>query len=208
MHLNPYIGFNDNCAEALKFYEKVLDAKVLATFKYGESPMAGVAGCRCDVALLRSRGAGGVAGLGGTVAIGARAEPGSIVITVEDNGVGISEGDLQRVGEPYFQARASYDRRHGGTGLGLSIVKGLVRLHGGELSIRSRVGEGTRVTVCLPLDCERTNAASRPTASGGHDSDDHIGYFKRPAPAASIAAPPAVSEIAPTQSEIVVKKSA
>jgi cell cycle sensor histidine kinase DivJ len=145
---------------------------------------------------------------GGTVAIGARAEAGSIVITVEDNGVGISEGDLQRVGEPYFQARASYDRRHGGTGLGLSIVKGLVRLHGGELSIRSRVGEGTRVTVCLPLDCERTNAASRPTASGGHDSDDHIGYFKRPAAAASIAATPAVREIAPTQSEIVVKKSA
>ena len=145
---------------------------------------------------------------GGKVAIGARAEAGSIVITVEDNGVGISEGDLQRVGEPYFQARASYDRRHGGTGLGLSIVKGLVRLHGGELSIRSRVGEGTRVTVCLPLDCERTNPAGRPTASGGHDTDDHIGYFKRPAPAASIAAPPAVSEIAPTQSEIVVKKSA
>ena len=145
---------------------------------------------------------------GGKVAIGARAEAGSIVITVEDNGVGISEGDLLRVGEPYFQARASYDRRHGGTGLGLSIVKGLVRLHGGELSIRSRVGEGTRVTVCLPLDCERTNPAGRPNASGGHDTDDHIGYFKRPAPAASIAAPPAVSEIAPTQSEIVVKKSA
>jgi cell cycle sensor histidine kinase DivJ len=63
------------------------------------------------------------------------------------------------VGEPYFQARASYDRRHGGTGLGLSIVKGLVRLHGGEISIRSRVGEGTRVSVRLPLDCERAQPA-------------------------------------------------
>jgi len=40
MHLNPYIGFKDNCAEALAFYEKVLGAKVLVTFKYGESPMA------------------------------------------------------------------------------------------------------------------------------------------------------------------------
>jgi cell cycle sensor histidine kinase DivJ len=37
----------------------------------------------------------------------------------------------------------------------LSIVKGLVRLHGGDLDIRSRVGEGTRVSVRLPIDCER-----------------------------------------------------
>ncbi len=92
---------------------------------------------------------------GGKVVISARADAGAIVFTVEDNGIGISEEDLARVGEPYFQARSSYERRHAGTGLGLSIVKGLVRLHGGEFSIRSRVGEGTRVSVRLPLDCER-----------------------------------------------------
>lgn len=40
MKLNPYINFNGNCAEALKFYEKALSAKVLMTFSYGESPMA------------------------------------------------------------------------------------------------------------------------------------------------------------------------
>jgi cell cycle sensor histidine kinase DivJ len=145
---------------------------------------------------------------GGKVTIGARAEAGSVVITVEDSGVGISESDLQRVGEPYFQARASYDRRHGGTGLGLSIVRGLVRLHGGELSIRSRVGEGTRVTVLLPLDCERARSANRPIAAVGHDVDNRAGYFKRPVPAASVAAPPAVNGAAPAQNEIVVKKSA
>ena len=83
---------------------------------------------------------------------------------VEDNGVGINEDDLARVGEPYFQARASYDRRHGGTGLGLSIVKGLIRLHGGELDIRSRVGEGTRVSVRLPIDCERVHIRPLPAA--------------------------------------------
>jgi two-component system, cell cycle sensor histidine kinase DivJ len=92
---------------------------------------------------------------GGTVTVGASSDAGHITFVVEDDGVGINEDDLARVGEPYFQARASYDRRHGGTGLGLSIVKGLVRLHGGEMDIRSRVGEGTRVSVCLPLDCER-----------------------------------------------------
>ncbi len=79
---------------------------------------------------------------GGKVTLSARAEAGHMTFVVEDTGVGISDEDLARVGEPYFQARASYDRRHGGTGLGLSIVKGLVRLHGGDMEIRSRVGDG------------------------------------------------------------------
>ena len=98
---------------------------------------------------------------GGKVTISMRAEATAVTFAVEDNGVGIGEEDLARVGEPYFQARTSYDRRHGGTGLGLSIVKGLVRLHGGEMNIRSRVGEGTRVTVRLPLDCERAQPARK-----------------------------------------------
>jgi cell cycle sensor histidine kinase DivJ len=98
---------------------------------------------------------------GGKVLVSARAEAGNIAFVVEDNGVGISDEDLARVGEPYFQAGASYDRRHAGTGLGLSIVKGLVRLHGGEFSIRSRVGEGTRITIGLPLDCERSRPVKK-----------------------------------------------
>jgi cell cycle sensor histidine kinase DivJ len=98
---------------------------------------------------------------GGRVIVSAGAEAAAVVFVVEDNGVGISDEDLARVGEPYFQAGASYDRRHGGTGLGLSIVKGLMRLHGGEFSIRSRIGEGTRITIRLPLDCERSRPAKR-----------------------------------------------
>jgi cell cycle sensor histidine kinase DivJ len=86
---------------------------------------------------------------GGKVTVGAHRDGAEMVFVVEDTGVGISADDLARIGEPFFQARASYDRRHDGTGLGLSIVKGLVRLHGGD-----RLGEGTRVTVRLPLDCE------------------------------------------------------
>jgi cell cycle sensor histidine kinase DivJ len=76
-----------------------------------------------------------------------------LALIVEDTGVGIGEDDLRRVGEAFFQARGSYDRRHDGTGLGLSIVKGLVRLHDGEVDIASRLGKGTRVTVKLPLEC-------------------------------------------------------
>ena len=139
---------------------------------------------------------------GGRVTVSARAEAAAIVFVVEDTGVGISDEDLARVGEPYFQAGASYDRRQGGTGLGLSIVKGLVRLHGGEISIRSRIGEGTRVTVRLPLDCERAQPA-KPAAPG----QSTVSYL-----ANNVTAHPALSgssrEDALPRSNIAVKKRA
>ena len=94
---------------------------------------------------------------GGHVTVSALCDGPNFAVTVEDNGVGIGEADLPRLGEAFFQADASYDRRQDGSGLGLSIVKGLVGLHGGEVDIRSRLGEGTRVTVRLPIegDCPR-----------------------------------------------------
>ncbi len=98
---------------------------------------------------------------GGQVRGSAKAEGPALCIMVEDNGIGIREEDLPRLGDPFFQARNSYDRRHDGTGLGLSIVKGLVGLHGGELSLRSRIGEGTQVSVRLPIDCERARGSGR-----------------------------------------------
>jgi cell cycle sensor histidine kinase DivJ len=91
---------------------------------------------------------------GGSVTVSAVRDSSYLAVAVEDTGVGIGAEDLPRLGEAFFQARASYDRRHDGTGLGLSIVKGLVRLHGGDFNIGSRLGEGTRVTVRLPIDCE------------------------------------------------------
>jgi cell cycle sensor histidine kinase DivJ len=91
---------------------------------------------------------------GGRVTVSAICDGSKFVVSVEDTGVGIGEDDLLRLGEAFFQARASYDRRHDGSGLGLSIVKGLVKLHGGNIDIRSRQGHGTRVTVRLPIDCE------------------------------------------------------
>jgi cell cycle sensor histidine kinase DivJ len=148
---------------------------------------------------------------GGKVVIGGRAEAGSIVFTVEDKGVGISDADLARVGEPYFQARATYDRRHGGTGLGLSIVKGLVRLHGGELSIRSRLGEGTRVSVRLPLDCERVRtekivvAAPEPPAA---IPLKRLGFAVEASADGRFANPANVRSEGSSHNDIPVKKSA
>jgi two-component system, cell cycle sensor histidine kinase DivJ len=97
----------------------------------------------------------------GSVTLSARVDGDGLVLTVADNGIGIAENDLERLGHPFFQARSSYDRPYEGTGLGLSVVKGLVELHGGRIEIASRLGEGTKVTVRLPLDCERA-VATRP----------------------------------------------
>jgi two-component system, cell cycle sensor histidine kinase DivJ len=97
---------------------------------------------------------------GGRVIVSAAVTGPMLALSVEDNGIGVGEDDLPRLGDPFFQARSAYDRRHDGTGLGLSIVKGLAALHGGEMEIRSRVGEGTRVVVRMPFDCEWAHAVS------------------------------------------------
>ncbi len=73
------------------------------------------------------------------------------MVRVMDTGVGIEAEDLKRLGDPFFQAGKTYQRRHEGTGLGLSIVKSLVGLHGGDMTVDSKIDEGTTVTVALPL---------------------------------------------------------
>ncbi len=88
---------------------------------------------------------------GGTVTVSAGVEGARLVVRIADNGVGISAEDLKRIGDPFFQAGKTYQRRHEGTGLGLSIVKSLVGLHGGEMTVQSRIDEGTTVAVALPL---------------------------------------------------------
>ena len=111
----------------------------------------------------------------GRVTIGARPDGNSLLLYVSDTGIGITPRDLPRLGDPFFQATSSYDRAYEGTGLGLSVVRGLVGLHGGDISIESEVGQGTCVTVRLPLDCRhvarpsgvaaRIETTSRPSAS-------------------------------------------
>jgi len=89
---------------------------------------------------------------GGSVTVSAAVEGTRLMLCVTDTGVGIAAEDLARIGDPFFQAGKTYQRKHEGTGLGLSIVKGLVGLHNGEMNVQSRVGEGTTVAVALPLD--------------------------------------------------------
>ncbi len=95
---------------------------------------------------------------GGSVTVSARMERDKLMLRVRDTGVGIAADDLKRIGDPFFQAGKTYQRRYEGTGLGLSIVKSLVTLHGGEVSLDSKLDEGTTVTVALPLKPEPTPA--------------------------------------------------
>ncbi|MBR0724433.1 PAS domain-containing sensor histidine kinase [Bradyrhizobium manausense] len=88
---------------------------------------------------------------GGQVTVSASASASQLTLRISDTGVGIAPDDLKRIGAPFFQCGKTYERRHEGTGLGLSIVKSLVALHLGELTVQSKVGEGTAVTVKLPL---------------------------------------------------------
>jgi cell cycle sensor histidine kinase DivJ len=88
---------------------------------------------------------------GGSVTVSAVVDGPRLVLRVTDTGVGIAADDLKRIGDPFFQAGKTYQRRHEGTGLGLSIVKSLVGLHAGEMTVQSKVDEGTTVTVALPL---------------------------------------------------------
>ena len=87
----------------------------------------------------------------GTVTVTAGIEGSRLMVRVIDNGVGIGAEDLKRIGDPFFQAGKTYQRRHEGTGLGLSIVKSLVAMHGGEMTVQSQVNVGTTVTVALPM---------------------------------------------------------
>lgn len=89
---------------------------------------------------------------GGNVIVSASVEGPRLILRVTDTGVGIAADDLKRIGDPFFQAGKTYQRKHEGTGLGLSIVKGLVGLHHGEINVQSKVGEGTTVSVALPLN--------------------------------------------------------
>jgi two-component system, cell cycle sensor histidine kinase DivJ len=93
--------------------------------------------------------------------VSARAEKDAIALTVADNGIGIAEGDLLKLGTPFVQADNSYDRSYDGAGLGLSVVKGLARLHGGRLEIASTLGEGTTASIILPLEGESESVESQ-----------------------------------------------
>lgn len=88
---------------------------------------------------------------GARVRLEIKRQGGRMLINVVDNGIGMGREEIARLGEPFYQAQSDASRRYEGTGLGLSIVKGLVALHEGEMRVKSQKGEGTTVSVLMPL---------------------------------------------------------
>jgi polar amino acid transport system substrate-binding protein len=91
---------------------------------------------------------------GVSVSTGHDPERAAVWLRVVDEGVGIAPEHLPRITDPFFTTK----REVGGTGLGLSVSSGIVKEHGGTLDYRSQPGEGTTVTLSLPLAQEETRA--------------------------------------------------
>ncbi len=88
---------------------------------------------------------------GGTVSLDARVHEGKLVMEVSDTGVGIAEEEQELVFEKFRQGGNPLTREHAGTGLGLSIVRELCHLMGGDITLKSELGRGSKFVVRLPL---------------------------------------------------------
>lgn len=86
----------------------------------------------------------------GMVRVRAFSKDDTVWIEVEDNGIGIPPGDLERIFERFYRVDRARSRELGGTGLGLSIVKHIVLAHKGDIRVRSRVNSGSTFTLALP----------------------------------------------------------
>ncbi|MCC5982155.1 MAG: PAS domain-containing protein [Oceanicaulis sp.] len=88
---------------------------------------------------------------GGAVVVMVRASGNDLVVAVGDSGPGLSAEDAARLGQPYAQARTARQSEERGSGLGLALVHALAGMHGGSMSLKSTLGEGTTVNVRMPV---------------------------------------------------------
>jgi len=89
---------------------------------------------------------------GGEITVRARTSGTAVTFSVEDTGIGIPPEALKKLGRPFEQVGNQFTKSHRGSGLGLAITSSLAELHGGAMRIRSREGQGTIVSVRLPVN--------------------------------------------------------
>jgi len=88
----------------------------------------------------------------GTIRIYSSLVSGKAIIRVWDNGMGIPEADINRIFERFYRVDKARSREQGGTGLGLAIAKEIINAHAGDISIASKLNEGTEITITLPVE--------------------------------------------------------
>jgi signal transduction histidine kinase/CheY-like chemotaxis protein len=109
---------------------------------------------------------------GGQIWLTARRDGGEAVVSVRDNGIGLSADVLPIVFDMFMQADRSTNRSHGGMGIGLTLVKSLVELHGGTVSAHSDgPGQGSEFTVRLPIPVGRHFVPAQPSVARRHASE-------------------------------------
>lgn len=91
---------------------------------------------------------------GGNVKINISETMDNVIISIQDTGIGIPQGDQERVFERFYRSDKSHSRETGGTGLGLSIVKHAVAFHNGDITVKSEEGKGTEIILSLPNKSE------------------------------------------------------
>ena len=89
---------------------------------------------------------------GGSVTVTVSRQKDEAVLTVSDTGIGIPEGEQDRIFERFYRVDKSHSKASGGTGLGLSIVKHAVQYHHGTVELHSEEGKGTTICILLPKE--------------------------------------------------------
>jgi len=88
---------------------------------------------------------------GGEVKVTTATAADKLIISVKDTGIGISKKEQGLIFERFYRVDKSRSRATGGSGIGLTVAKEMVRMHGGDIKVKSRLGEGSEFSVILPL---------------------------------------------------------
>ena len=86
----------------------------------------------------------------GSVLVSVKKQGESVVLSVKDDGIGISKEHQERIFERFYRVDKSRSKETGGTGLGLAIVKHIVALHDAKIEVESEVGKGSEISVIFP----------------------------------------------------------
>ncbi len=105
---------------------------------------------------------------------------GRVLVSIEDDGIGIAPADLARIFEPFYQAERGLDRRHEGAGLGLALASRFAEAIGGRIEAESTLGSGSRFRLLLPADRKSPRSTTRPVGEIAREACSQAHEERRP----------------------------